>query len=69
MSEERRAVVDFTEQFMKFDTELLMKKPSASNSSTPKIASLADLEAQNVVAYGVIRNGVTETFFRYLKMR
>jgi ABC-type amino acid transport substrate-binding protein len=61
VSEERRTAVDFTRPFMTFDSAILMKKPA---DGTPPIKSLEDLAAQSVVSYGVIRDGLTESYFR-----
>jgi len=71
VSDERREAVDFTDPFMNFGSEILMKKPgAASDGSTtqipplPTITSVRDLAHQTVIKYGVIQNGRTADFFR-----
>ena len=69
MSEQRRAVVDFTVPFMTFGSAILMKKPHTDVNGTtqspplPTISSISDLAYQKDIMYGVIKDGRTASFF------
>jgi len=72
VSDDRREAVDFTVSFMNFGTDILMlkRRGAADNASAtqspplPTISSISDLARQNVVKYGVVRDGRTADFFR-----
>jgi len=62
ISMEREKVVDFAKPFEHFGTVLLVLEPE--DGSEPKISSMDDLAKQNELSYGIVRDGVTETFFK-----
>jgi ABC-type amino acid transport substrate-binding protein len=60
VSQERSAVVDFTDHFMTFDTIVLLKK----DPSTAGIRSAAELIKRTDIKCGVVKDGFTENFFK-----
>jgi len=71
VSDDRSTAVDFTVPFMKFGSEILMKKRSlvagsgaTQTSQLPNITAIRDLAYQTDINYGVIKDGRTADFFR-----
>ena len=63
VSAARREVIDFTEPYMTFHTTILMKTSPAKDGDD--ISSVEDLVNQSEVKYGLLKDGITENFFKY----
>ena len=62
ISPARKAVIDFTEPYMTLHTTVLIKKSPATDEA---ITSVEDLVGQSEVKYGLMKDGITEDFFKY----
>ena len=62
ISPARQAVIDFTEPYMTLHTTVLIKKSPATDAA---ITSVEDLVGQSEVKYGLMKDGITEDFFKY----
>lgn len=63
ISAQRQKVVDFTDPFMTFGGTVLLLK-ATDDATLPEVTEISELASQDVIKYGVVRDGETENFFR-----
>jgi len=58
----REEAVDFTDPYMDFGTTIMIKKPA--DGADPPVNNAEELAGQSEIAYGAVRHGSTQDFFK-----